>query len=209
MKFRVLKSDGGNGSYSPSYEQALVPQNKAMNDAHLEELKQEWLLSHGRVPFAVSRNPALMAKWEAEQKAKAEEWARENEPKRFLNPLLRGMNGIKADKELRRDRTGRTATLSSSWVKDGTTDANGLTINIDLGGKKYTYGTTPQGLKEFYSSPSLGRVVSELSRANPGTTLHGLTKLWETKDRFRHRSSRGWNGSYRHGDFKTDRTGRR
>lgn len=211
MKIHVETREGtqGNGLYNPRYEQALVPQDKAMNDSHLAELKQEWLLSHGRVPFKYSRNQGLMQQWEQMQQAKAEAWARANEPKRFLNPLLRPMNGIPSDKELRRTRGGATAKMSSSWIGDGSVTANGNSVTIQLPPSrsnptgKYTYGTTPMGLREFYSSPSLGKVISDLSRANPGTTMHGLTKLWETRDRFEHRSNRGWTGDYKHGDFKT------
>lgn len=221
MKIKVISNGGtpgnspGNKFYSTRYEQALVPQDKAMNDAHIAQLKQEWLLQHGQVPFKYSRNQGLMQKWEQMQQAKADAWARANEPKRFLNPLLRSMNGIAADKELRRNRNGNTAVLSSSWIGDGSVDVNGRTVTITMPPTrsnptgKYTYGTTPMGLREFYSSPSLGKVISDLSRANPGTTMHGLTKLWESRDRFEHRSNRGWTGNYKHGQFKTDRTGRR
>lgn len=215
IKVETRKGTSGNGLFNPRYSEALVPQDKAMNDAHIAKLRQEFLLQHGRVPFKVSRDPLAMQRWEQERQLKAEAWARSNEPKRFLNPLLRPMNGIAADKELRRNRNGNTARMSSSWVGDGSVDVNGRTVTITLPPSrsnptgKYTYGTTPQGLKEFYSSPSLGKVISDLSRCNPGTTAHGLTKLWETKDRFRHRSARGWADGYNHGDYKTDRTGRR
>lgn len=215
MKIHVNVREGvqGNGTYKPRYEQALVPQDKAMNDSHIAELRQEWMLSHGRVPFKVSRDPLLMQQWEENQKKKAQAWAIANEPKRYLNPLLRPMNGIQADKELRRTRSGATAQMSSSWVGDGSTNANAMSLTISLPptknnpSGKYTYGTTPEGLREFYSSPSLGKVISDLSRANPGTTMHGLTKLWESRDRFEHRSNRGWTGNYKHGDYKA--SGRR
>lgn len=211
MKIHVetRKGNPGNGLYKSRYSEALVPQDKAMNDAHIAQLRQEFLLQHGRVPFKVSRDPLAMQQWEQERQRKADAWARANEPKRFLNPLLRPMNGIPSDKVLRRNRNGNTAQMSSSWIGDGSVDANANSVTITLPPSrsnpsgKYTYGTTPQGLKEFYSAPSLGKVISDLSRANPGTTMHGLTKLWETRDRFKHRSARGWTGDYQHGDFKT------
>lgn len=210
MRFHVFYNggSGGNKDYSRRYEDAITPQNKAMNDSHISQLMTEWLLKHNP-PQNIVNNVGAMKAWRLGAERQAREWAVANEPKRFLNPLLRSMNGIPADLEMRRNRLGNTAKLSSSWIGDGTVDVNGNTVNIMLGDKKYTYGTTPQGIKEFYESPSLGKVVSDLSRANPGTTMHGLTKLWETRNRFNHRSNRGWTGDYKHGRYKTDRTGRR
>ena len=186
MRFRVWSNGSptgasvGNHRYDRRFESALEPQNKAMNDEHIALLAQEWLSKH-KPPKHIVANPGALAAWEQSAKTKAHDFAVRMEPKRFLNPLLRPTNGIKADKDMRRNPMGETAVLSSSWVGDGNLDATGRVINIDLGNHKYTYGTTPEGLKQFYGAKSLGNIISVLSRAPAGTTYCGLTKLWDVK----------------------------
>ena len=112
MKFRVWYNGGDssgphNWRYEPEYYQALVPQDKAMNDEHIAELTTEWLLRHNP-PATVLRNPGAMRAWRAAAQAKAREWAIKHEPKRYLNPLLRPMNGIPADRFMRRNKFGNT-----------------------------------------------------------------------------------------------------
>lgn len=190
MRFHIFHNGVGNKSFNRRYEAAVVPQNKQMNDEHLERLKNEFLRSKSP-PLSVMNDKKKLAEWMALNEQRAKEWARKNEPKRFLNPLLRSMNGIKSDVVMRRTRNGNTAIINSSWVgsdRDVTLDATGRVINIKLGGPTrnnatgvYTYGTTPEGLKDFLGAKSLGHVISVLSRAPEGTTYSGLTKLWDVR----------------------------
>lgn len=195
------RNSPGNKDYNRRYEAAITPQDKRMNDEHLAELKQEWLLKHGRVPFKVAQNKALMMEWERQQEAKADAWAKANEPKRFLNPLLRPTNGISADKVMRRNRAGRTADISSSWVGDATLDASGRVLTIQLPPNKknptgkYTYGTTPEILKQFLGAKSLGKVISHLAHQRGSNITHsGITKLWDSKSQSDMSSKRNGTG---------------
>lgn len=196
MRFDVFHDRVGNGRYNPRYEQAITIQDKVMNDRHLEELKNEYLRKYSP-PLNVVQDKQKLAKWLVLQEERAKDFAKRNEPKRYLNPLLRPMNGISADKVLRRNNRGNTAEFSSSWVGGSKTgvsrgnislDANGRVINIKLGGPTknnptgvYTYGTTPEGLKKFFSGKSLGNTIAVLSRSPEGTTYNGLTKLWDVR----------------------------
>lgn len=168
MKFRVWYNGGDssgphNWRYEPEYYQALVPQNKAMNDEHLEELSTEWLLRHNP-PKNILNNPSAMRAWRRAAQERAREWAIKHEPKRFLNPLLRPMNGIPADKYMRRDKFGNTALLSSSWVGDAGVNVTGTAVNFDLGGKKYTFNMAEigglDGLSRCLSAPSIGSYIA-------------------------------------------------
>lgn len=168
MKFRVWYNGGDstgphNWRYENRYEQALVPQTKAMNDAHLEQLKTEWLLTHNP-PGNILNNPSAMKAWRLAAERKARDWAVKHEPKRFLNPLLRPMNGIPADQVMRRNTNGSTAVLSSSWVGDAGLNATGTAVSFDLGGKKYTFPVAEigglDGLKRCLSAPSIGRYIA-------------------------------------------------
>lgn len=189
MRLRIWDNHGDssgphNWRYEEQFAEALRPQTKAMNDAHIKELKAEWFAKH-KAPLKIMKNPGALKAWQLAAESKAKAWAIANEPKRYLNPLLRGMNGIPADTDLRRrgGRNGDTAVLSSSWVGDSRVDATGKRIYIDLGGKKYCYGlSTPDALKNFGSAESIGRTIAQLRNSNPGTTINGLTKLaWSKK----------------------------
>lgn len=168
MKFSVWYNGGDssgphNWRYEQQYEQALVPQTKAMNDEHLAELSTEWLLRHNP-PANILRNPGAMRAWRQAAQQKAREWAIKYEPKRYLNPLLRPMNGIPADRRMRRDRFGNTANLSSSWVGDAGVNASGSAVTFDLNGKNYTFQMAEigglNGLKQCLSAPSIGRYIA-------------------------------------------------
>lgn len=201
MRFQVFDNGGSghNSSFSKRYEDAVIPQDKPMNDSHISQLQTEWLLKHNP-PSHIMNNPGAMAAWRQGAERKAREWAVQNEPKRFLNPLLRKINGISADSEMRRNRNGNTATISSSWVGDATIDATGrvLTIQLPPNSKnptgKYTYGTTPQTLKAFLGAKSLGQVISRLRNSDAGTTDSGITKLWDSRKNPELRPKRRGNG---------------
>lgn len=170
MKWRVWYNGGGektgNSRYNPRYKDALVPQNKAMNDEHLAQLETEWFMTHEPPPHII-KNPMAMKAWQLGAKRRAREWAVKMEPKRFLNPLLRPMNGIPADTKMRRTPGGATAILSSSWVGDFT--ALGDTgCYIDLGGKKYFFkksevdaATGPGSFARAMSAPSIGSFIAK------------------------------------------------
>lgn len=169
MKFRVWYNGGDsdgphNWRYDQRYEQALVPQDKAMNDAHIAQLTTEWLLKHNP-PGNILRNPGAMKAWRLAAEQKAREWAIKHEPKRFLNPLLRPMNGIPADRFMRRNTAGNTAVLSSSWVGDVGVNVTGTTAAFDLAGKKYTFPIAEigglDGLKRCLSAPSIGSYIAK------------------------------------------------
>ena len=184
MRVRIWDNGGdSNGPHNWRYEErygdALRPQTKRMNDEHLAELKKEWFMKH-KPPMTIAKDPVKQKQWELLNEEKALAWARKNEPKRYLNPLLRGMNGIPADKDLRRlgGHAGATSILSSSWVNDAKVDSTGKRIFIDLGGKKYCYGlNNPEALHQFGSTGSIGRTIAQLRNSKPGTTINGLTKL--------------------------------
>ena len=169
MKFRIWYNGGDsagphNWQYNPKYEQALVPQTKAMNDEHIAQLQTEWLLKHNP-PGHILNNPSAMRAWRLGAERKAREWAIKHEPKRFLNPLLRPMNGIPADRYQRRNTYGSTAVLSSSWVGDAGVNASGTAVSFDLGGKSYTFPIAYigglDGLKRCLSAPSIGRYIAQ------------------------------------------------
>lgn len=168
MKFRVWYNGGDsdgphNWRYEPEYYQALVPQDKAMNDEHIAELTTEWLLRHNP-PANILVNPGAMRAWRQAAQAKAREWAIKHEPKRYLNPLLRPMNGIPADRFMRRNKFGNTAILSSSWVGDAGLNASGSAVTFNLGGKNYTFPVNEigglQGLSRCLSAPSIGSYIA-------------------------------------------------
>lgn len=55
----------------------------------------------------------------------------------------------------------RTISQSSSWVGNVDYDPNTNTMNVDLGGKIYTYpDVTPDGLARFLNSGSLGTFLN-------------------------------------------------
>lgn len=181
MRFRIWDNGGNsegphNWRYDRQFQDALVPQDKAMNDRHLDLLKNEWLQAHNP-PRTALADPIKLAAWKKQAEIKAMDWARKNEPRRFLNPLLRSMNGIPADTDMRRNQNGDTAILSSSWVGDASTDVTGKRLFINLGGKKYTYGVAPGGFKNFLGGASIGRTIAQLRNSPAGTTINGLTKL--------------------------------
>lgn len=168
MKFRVWYNGGDstgphNWRYEDQYEQALVPQDKRMNDEHIAELTTEWLLRHNP-PRNILSNPGAMRAWRLAAQQKARDWAIKYEPKRYLNPLLRPMNGIPADRFMRRDKFGNTAVLSSSWVGDAGVNASGSAVTFDLGGKNYTFPVAEigglAGLRRCLSAPSIGRYIA-------------------------------------------------
>lgn len=156
-----------NHRYNDRFEQALVPQNKAMNDRHLAALCKEWLLKHP-IKNVAKMDPRAKVAQQALQKKLAMDWAKRMEPKRYLNPLLRPINGIKADKGLRRNQGGSTAILSSSWVGDvkfpEAYTVNPQQVTFDLGGKDYTFKLSEiggyEGLKRCLSAPSIGSYIS-------------------------------------------------
>ena len=174
MRFHIWGNGGNsegphNWRYESQFEQALVPQDKKMNDKHLAQLKAEWKEKH---PFKLDpslKGTVLAATRKIEYEQAAEDWAKKNEPKRFLNPLLRPINGIKADTDLRRNGSGDTAILSSSWVGNAKLPVgnavNPSTVTFDLGGKDYTFkineiGGYP-GLKAALSAPSIGSYIAK------------------------------------------------
>lgn len=165
LEIPVIRNGGGNGVYNNAYRQALTPQNKAENDRHLEMLYQEYMKNQ-KPARATMANPALLAAWKAEQDKKAKEFAVKNEPKRFLNPILRaqGFNGIPGDTKLRRDKNGNTAQLSSSWIGPVKIDMNGQRAQISLGGKPYSFAMHEiggiNGLKAALTSPSIGSYIA-------------------------------------------------
>lgn len=181
-----------NWRFDSRYIEALRPQNKKMNDEHLRELVQEWKLKH---PYNFSGiNPIQDAAGKALWDKNALEWAKKNEPRRYLNPLLRPINGIKADEGLRRlgGHAGDTAVLSSSWVGDAKFPAaytvNPSTVTFDLGGKDYTFKLNEiggyKGLEECLSSPSIGSYIAKnwigklpSSRAKWKTGSNGEPKM--------------------------------
>lgn len=187
MRFRIWNNGGDssgphNWRYEEKYADALRPQTKLMNDQHLAELKKEWMLKHAsRIPKNITAGgKAAQIAWQKLNEQKALEWAKKNEPRRYLNPLLRSMNGIPADTDLRHlgGHGGATAIMSSSWVGDAKVDTTGKRIWIDLGGKKYQYAlNSPDALKNFGSAESIGRTIAQLRNSPPGTTINGLTKL--------------------------------
>ena len=173
MRFHVWGNGGDasgphNWRYNQAFEQALIPQDKKMNDKHLAQLEAEWKAAH---PFKLDptlKGTVTAATRKIEYEQAAEEWAKKNEPKRFLNPLLRPINGIKPDKDLRRVN-GDTAILSSSWVGNAKLPVgnavNPSTVTFDLGGKDYTFklseiGGYP-GLKAALSAPSIGSYIAK------------------------------------------------
>jgi len=190
MRFYVNTNEGGaqgNLSYNKRYEAAITPQDKRMNDTHIEQLKNEFMRKYSP-PMKVMNDKQLLNQWLQQQELKAEDWARRNEPKRFLNPLLRPMNGIASDKVMRKNRNGNTAEISSSWVGDVTIDATGKVLTVQLPPNKknptgrYTYGTSPEILKQFLGSKSLGQIISHLAHTRgSGVTHSGITKLWDSK----------------------------
>lgn len=167
FKFHVWDNSGaenlGNHRYDPRYEEALNPQTKRMNDEHIAQLVAEWKARHPAVKPAGMTN----AVFNAQQNELAKEWARKMEPKRYLNPLLYPMNGIKADKKMRR-KNGNTAILSSSWIGDAefndTAMSNPTQVVIELGGKPYTFKLSEiggfDGLKKALSAPSIGSYIA-------------------------------------------------
>lgn len=170
MRFHIW-NNGGNSSgphnwrYDRNYEEALRPQDKRMNDQHIEELVNEWLKRHAsNAPAHIVNNNGALKAWQKAQQIKAREWAIKNEPKRYLNPLLRTMNGIPADTTMRRDRNGNTAILSSSWVGDANLNA-GSAVTFDLGGKNYTFKLAEigglEGLRRCLSAPSIGSYIAK------------------------------------------------
>ena len=170
MKWTVWDNHGnsegpGNWRYDPRYKDALVPQTKAMNDTHIAVLETEWYMTHEPPPQVVA-NPAAMRAWRKMAKKQAREFAVKNEPKRWLNPLLRPMNGIPADTKMRRTPGRQTAILSSSWVGDFKSlgDAG---CWIELGGKPYFFkksevdaATGPGSFARAMSAPSIGRFIA-------------------------------------------------
>lgn len=170
MKWHVWYNGGGektgNSRYNPRYKDALVPQNKSMNDEHLAQLETEWFMTHEPPPQIIGNHPAMRA-WQTAAKRRAREWAVKMEPKRFLNPLLRPMNGIPADTKERRTPGGATAVLSSSWIGDITTLGD-TGCYIDLGGKKYFFrksevdaATGPGSFARAMSAPSIGSFIAK------------------------------------------------
>ena len=171
MKWHVWKNGGnsegpGNWRYDPRYRDALVPQNKAMNDEHLAQLETEWFMQNDPPPQILNNPPAMQA-WRVSAQKRARDWARKMEPKRFLNPLLRATNGIPADTKERRTPGGATAILSSSWVGDFTTLGD-TGCYIDLGGKKYFFrksevdaATGPGSFARAMSAPSIGSFIAK------------------------------------------------
>lgn len=170
MKWHVWYNGGGektgNSRYNPRYKDALVPQNKAMNDEHLAQLETEWFMTHEPPPQILNNPPAMQA-WRVSAQKRARDWARKMEPKRFLNPLLRPMNGIPADTKMRRTPGGATAILSSSWVGDFTSLGD-TGCYIDLGGKKYFFrksevdaATGPGSFARAMSAPSIGSFIAK------------------------------------------------
>lgn len=171
MKWHVWNNGGnsegpGNWRYNPRYRDALVPQNKAMNDEHLAQLETEWFMTHEPPPQIIGNPPAMRA-WRVAANRRAREWAVKMEPKRFLNPLLRATNGIPADTKERRTPGGATAILSSSWVGDFTTLGD-TGCYIDLGGKKYFFrksevdaATGPGSFEKAMSAPSIGSFIAK------------------------------------------------
>ena len=171
MKWHVWNNGGnsegpGNWRYDPRYRDALVPQNKAMNDEHLAQLETEWFMTHEPPPQIIGNPPAMRA-WRVAANRRAREWAVKMEPKRFLNPLLRATNGIPADTKERRTPGGATAILSSSWVGDFTTLGD-TGCYIDLGGKKYFFrksevdaATGPGSFAKAMSAPSIGSFIAK------------------------------------------------
>lgn len=168
-------NQAGNGR---DWKQAFIPQGKIENDQHLQALQAEWLAKHTMPKRLMSANPAMQKAWQDQANMKAMAWAQKMEPKRYLNPLLRGTNGIRADQSQRRNEQGETAIPSSSWVGDVTMGMNPNRIWVDLGGKKYQYGlTSKRGLSKFMTSDSLGRTIAKLSHMPAGSCLNGLRKL--------------------------------
>ena len=171
MKWHVWNNGGnsegpGNWRYDPRYRDALVPQNKAMNDEHLAQLETEWFMQNDPPPQILNNPPAMQA-WRVSAQKRARDWARKMEPKRFLNPLLRATNGIPADTKERRTPGGATAILSSSWVGDFTTLGD-TGCYIDLGGKKYFFrksevdaATGPGSFEKAMSAPSIGSFIAK------------------------------------------------
>ena len=171
MKWHVWNNGGnsegpGNWRYDPRYRDALVPQNKAMNDEHLAQLETEWFMQNNPPPQILNNPPAMQA-WRVSAQKRAREWAVKMEPKRFLNPLLRATNGIPADTKQRRTPGGATAILSSSWVGDFTTLGD-TGCYIDLGGKKYFFrksevdaATGPGSFEKAMSAPSIGSFIAK------------------------------------------------
>lgn len=173
--------------------QALIPQDKNMNDKHLAELCKEWMTAHPVSPVLTSRgnvNPGATKAKEVVAQKMAMEWAKKNEPKRYLNPLLRPINGIKADQGLRRVN-GDSAILSSSWVGDAKFPQafamNPQQVTFDLNGKDYTFKLNEiggyEGLKQCLSAPSIGSYIAKnwigklpSSRKNWKTGKNGVAK---------------------------------
>lgn len=166
MPSKMVADNPHNHRYDPAYEQALVPQTKAMNDQHIGDLMTQWFLTHKPAP-AIAANPARFAEWKLMADQKARDWAVRNEPKKFLNPIFRaqGFNGIPRSPTLRRDKNGNTAVLSSSWVGDALVTANGQRVDFDLGGKTYSFSMAeiggPAGLKACLTAPSIGRYMAQ------------------------------------------------
>ena len=169
--------NGGNSSgphnwrFAADQIQALIPQDKKMNDKHIKELVNEWMQKHSAGPVLTklgNLNPQATKARQLAEKKLAEDWAKKNEPKRYLNPLLRPINGIKADDGLRRVN-GNTAILSSSWVGDAKFPAaftmNPQQVTFDLNGKDYTFKLNEiggyEGLKKCLSSDSIGSYISK------------------------------------------------
>lgn len=175
-KWHIWSNNGNsegphNWRFTADKIQALIPQDKKMNDKHLKELTAEFLREHPVVPVLTSRgnlNPSATKAKEVAQRRLALEWAKRNEPKRYLNPLLRPINGIKADSGLRRVN-GDTAILSSSWVGDAKFPQayamNPQQVTFDLGGKDYTFKLNEiggyEGLKQCLSAPSIGSYIAK------------------------------------------------
>ena len=118
-------------------------------------------------PPQILNNPPAMQAWRVSAQKRARDWARKMEPKRFLNPLVRSMNGIPADTKQRRTPGGATAILSSSWVGDFTTLGD-TGCYIDLGGKKYFFrksevdaATGPGSFAKAMSAPSIGSFIAK------------------------------------------------
>lgn len=157
--------DTGNWQYNDAYREALNPQTKRMNDEHLKELVAEWKMNHP----ATKPQDMTSAAFNAQQKQLALDWARKMEPKRYLNPMLYPMNGIKADKKMRRrNGNGPTAILSSSWIGDAafndTASRMPTQVQIELGGKPYTFKLNEiggfEGLQKALSAPSIGSYIA-------------------------------------------------
>lgn len=155
----------GNRLYNDRYSDALTPQTKRMNDEHIAQLVSEWKSKHqAEKPIGMTT-----AAFNAQQNRLAKEWAAKVEPKRFLNPLLYPMNGIKADQKMRRNSHGNTAILGSSWVGDAefndTAMRNPTQVTFKLNGKPYTFKLSEiggfDGLKQCLSSPSIGSYMCQ------------------------------------------------